>query len=93
MDDAQNNEGDIISVSDQIDYILQNLDVTPLPGHVVATLCQSRRYIKYLENEFVNLGLMSGQLLQNEVADRAEDCLNEQNGDDMRDKLSENNDN
>lgn len=53
MNDTQSNEGNIISVLEQIDYILQNLDVVPLPGHVVATLCQSRRYIQYLETEVI----------------------------------------
>lgn len=93
MDNTQNSEGDTISVSDQIDYILHHLDVTPLPGHVVATLCQSRRYIKYLENEFINLGLMENQLLKNEVVDRIENSLNAQNDANVRDNLSENNDN
>jgi hypothetical protein len=64
MDDTQNNEGDIISVSEQIDYILQNLDVVPLPGHVVATLCQSRRYIQYLEAEVLQ---NMAQPIQNEI--------------------------
>jgi len=93
MDNTQNKESDIISIPDQIDYILQNLDVTPLPGHVIATMCQSRRYIKYLENEFINLGLMGDQLLHNETINNMEDSLNIQNKTDIQESLSEKNNN
>jgi hypothetical protein len=66
MDNIEKTEGDIISIFNQIDYILQNLDVEPLPGHVIATLCQSRRYINSLEHDLQFLASEEKWVLQNE---------------------------
>ena len=53
IDDTQ--EEQEMEVVDQIDFVLRNLDLHPIPGYVVGTLCQARRYIDALEQEVINL--------------------------------------
>jgi hypothetical protein len=56
MENIDNTQEDqAIEVTDQIDFVLRNLDLHPLPGYVVGTLCQARRYIDALEQEIINL--------------------------------------
>jgi hypothetical protein len=56
MENIDNTQEDqAMEVTDQIDFILRNLDLHPLPGYVVGTLCQARRYIDALEQEIINL--------------------------------------
>ena len=71
-------------VKDQVDIILRDLDIDPLPGRVIGTLCQLRRYIDQLEGELQFLSSDDRWVLQNALIESQKQQIEE-----LQSRLSE----
>lgn len=63
----EDGENKFLNVKDQIDLILYDLDIEPLPGRVIGTLCQLRKYINSLEDELQFLSNDQKWVIQNAI--------------------------